>query len=166
MISLFLLSILNLLANWRLFQKIGRQGWESLVPFYNLYILFETLYGHGTKMFLLLIPFYGIYAAVKYYIDLAHAFNRSVLFGVGLMFLNSIFTCILGLGDAEYLDGSHAVVGHDGISRFVENMANNSERAAQDNAVDLIKELTQLHADGIITDKEFQEKKNDLLTQI
>lgn len=164
--SLLLLSILNILANWRLFQKMGRQGWESLIPFYNHYILFENLYGCGAKMFLMLIPFYGIYVAIKYYIDLARAFNKSLLFGLGLIFLNSIFFCILGLGSAEYLDGSHAAVGRDGISRFVENLASSTEKTAQDSAVDLLRELTQLHANGAITDEEFQEKKNDLLTQI
>ena len=101
----FLLLVVSLAANWRVYQKMGRQGWEGIIPFYNIYVQFEVLYGQGAKMFLLLIPFYGIYIAIKAAIDLAHAFNQSTGFGWGLVLLNTVFVCILGFGKAEYMDG-------------------------------------------------------------
>ena len=52
----FLLLVVSLAANWRVYQKMGRQGWEGIIPFYNIYVQFEVLYGQGAKMFLLLIP--------------------------------------------------------------------------------------------------------------
>lgn len=78
----------------------------------------------GAKMFLLLIPFYGIYIAIKAAIDLAHAFNQSTGFGWGLVLLNTVFVCILGFGKAEYMDGSHAVTSDDAISRTLDSIAN------------------------------------------
>lgn len=32
------LSILNIIATWIIFKKAGRKGWESLIPFYNVWI--------------------------------------------------------------------------------------------------------------------------------
>lgn len=120
----FLLLVVSLAANWRVYQKMGRQGWEGIIPFYNIYVQFEVLYGQGAKMFLLLIPFYGIYLAIKAAIDLAHAFNQSTGFGWGLVLLNTVFVCILGFGKAEYMDGSHAVTSDDAISRTLDSIAN------------------------------------------
>ena len=97
-----LVFIVVLVANWRIYVKMGRQGWESIIPLYNLYVMFDELYGQGAKMFLLLIPFYNIYVAIKLSIDLADAFNKGTGFIWGLVLLNPIFSCILAFGDAEY----------------------------------------------------------------
>ena len=29
------IGILTLVAEWMIFKKMGRQGWEGIVPFYN-----------------------------------------------------------------------------------------------------------------------------------
>lgn len=101
-----IIMIVSLAANWRIFEKMRRKGWESIISFYNTYVQFELLYHKGAKMFLILIPFYSLYVLVKFYIDLAHEFNQSTALGWGLVLLNTIFACILGFGQAEYLDGS------------------------------------------------------------
>ena len=49
-------TIISLAASWRIYQKMGRKGWEGIVPFYNTYVLFEELYGNGWRMLLMLIP--------------------------------------------------------------------------------------------------------------
>lgn len=111
MILSLAIMVVTLVANWRIFEKMGRKGWESIIPFYNTYVQFELLYNKGAKMFLMLIPFYGIYIMIKFYIDLAHAFNQNTSFGWGLVLVNTVFVCILAFGQAEYLDGSHALTG-------------------------------------------------------
>ena len=82
---------------WMIFVKAGRQGWESLLPFYNLFVLFQILYGEGTKAFLLLIPFYNIYIAIRLWVDLARYFGKSAGFAVGLLLMSPVFLLILGL---------------------------------------------------------------------
>ena len=77
----FLLLVVSLAANWRVYQKMGRQGWEGIIPFYNIYVQFEVLYGQGAKMFLLLIPFYGIYIAIKAAILRTHSTKAQVSVG-------------------------------------------------------------------------------------
>ena len=78
-------GILTLVASWMIFKKMGHQGWEGIVPFYNTYVLCQELYGSGWKFLLLLIPLYNIYFVIKMQIDLAKAFNQGAGFGIGLM---------------------------------------------------------------------------------
>lgn len=87
---------------------MGRQGWESIVPIYNEYVLCDVLYGNGWKFLLILIPIYNIYFVIKLCIDLAKAFNLGVGFAIGLLLLPYVFTLILGFGTAQYKDGSFA----------------------------------------------------------
>jgi len=119
----FVLAIAALLANWMLYRKMGREGWESIVPLYNSYVMFETLYGNGWKFLTLLIPLYNIYVGIKLVIDLAHAFNQSTGFGIGMLFLPSIFLLILAFGDAQFRDGSGATKTEDFVSKATETVA-------------------------------------------
>ena len=89
------LSVLILIAMWKLYVKAGKPGWAVLIPFYNLWVLFEIVYGDSVKMFLLLIPVANIYFAIKLYIDLAHVFGKSTGYGVGMAFLTIIFVPML-----------------------------------------------------------------------
>lgn len=163
----FIIFIVQLAAMWKIFLKMGRQGWESIIPLYNTYVLFEELYGNGWKMLLMLIPIYNIYVAIKLYIDLAHAFNKSTGFGVGLIFLSLIFTCMLGFGNAVYGDGSKSIVGDDPISATLEKVTDAAKKPGRDpEALNKIKELNELREAGVITDEEFQQKKAELLEKI
>ena len=90
-------------AQWKVFTKAGKPGWACLVPFYNLYTLFEIVGMNGWMFLLLCVPIVNIIFAFKLYIDLAKAFGKDVGFGLGLIFLSPIFLCILGFGSAEYV---------------------------------------------------------------
>ena len=81
MISIILV-IVTLIASWMMYRKMGREGWEAIIPLYSSYVLFEELYGNGWKFLLLFIPIYNIYLTFKLYIDLAKAFNKPAGFGV------------------------------------------------------------------------------------
>lgn len=211
-----LITIIMAVANWMIFKKMGYQGWEGIIPFYNTYILFKELYGNGWKFLTLLIPFYNIYVIVKLYIDLAHAFNQSTGFGVGLIFLAPIFLCILGFRkDIVYLDGSRAnneedfvtqaaaAVGNagrgayenakekydnaggidgiaDSISDKAKDFADDAKGAfdsikdkagdkverIRDDPMDKLRELGELRDKGIISEEEFNAKKEELLKRI
>lgn len=93
------LYVITIIANWKVYEKLGRQGWECIIPVYNMYALFDALYGDGIKFLFLLIPFYNIYVMIKLYIDLAKAFGQSGAFAAGLILVNPIFMAILGFGN-------------------------------------------------------------------
>ena len=39
------ISVLTLVAMWKLFVKAGRAGWKCLIPFYNTYCLYDIAWG-------------------------------------------------------------------------------------------------------------------------
>lgn len=102
-ITTLIICILFIAASWKVLTKAGQPGWACLIPFYSQYKMFEIVYGSGWKFLLLLIPLYNIYLAIKYNIDLAHAYGQSTGFGIGLIFLQAIFIPILGFGKSEYI---------------------------------------------------------------
>ena len=108
MILELIATILSLVGSWMVYKKMGRQGWECIIPFYNVYVLFQVLYGNGRKMLLLLIPFYNIYVAIKLQIDLAHGFNQFGAFVLGLVLVNPVFMAILGFGDYSFTAPSNS----------------------------------------------------------
>ena len=132
MILSLIISILTLVAEWMIFKKMGRQGWEGIVPIYSTYVLCKVLYGNGWKFLLLLIPFYNIYFAIKMMVDLAKAFNQGVGFAIGLLLLPFVFNLILAFGGAQYMDGSFANTQPD----MVENVVNKAKDAVSGNRDD------------------------------
>lgn len=103
------IGVLTIIANWKLFTKAGQAGWKSLIPIYNVIVLFKIA---GISplwilaYFASVIPFVGWIAAlaVSIYlmVSLAKAFGKSSGFAVGLILLNTIFIMILAFGSAEY----------------------------------------------------------------
>lgn len=98
----FAVAILGIVAMWKIFEKAGEPGWASIIPFYNIYVLFKITWGSGWKFLLLLIPFANIVIAIITMVKLAKAFGKSGGFAVGLIFLSIIFYCILAFDQSQY----------------------------------------------------------------
>lgn len=166
-----LLFILLEAALWVVFRKIGREGWEGIIPFYNLYVLFQELYGNGNKVFLLLIPIYNVYLLIMLNIKLAKGFGQPAGFGVGLTLLSFIFFPVLAFGEYVYEGGTKANHSDDFISRSINNAGETIKDAASKlgkdpDAMQKLKDLEQLRKDGVITEEEFLKKKEELLKRI
>lgn len=43
MVCLFIIviTVLSIIANWKVYTKAGREGWKCLIPVYNVYVLSE-----------------------------------------------------------------------------------------------------------------------------
>jgi len=50
------ISVLVIIATWKMFEKAGEPGWASLIPFYNVYVLFKISWGNGWYFLLSVIP--------------------------------------------------------------------------------------------------------------
>lgn len=110
MIISIAVAILQIVAMWKLFTKAGEKGWKSIIPIYNLVIMYKI---SGVSPWLLLIflasfiPFIGTIAVIILNIYQTYQFSKS--FGkdagytVGLIFLPVIFYMILAFGSAEYV---------------------------------------------------------------
>lgn len=175
MIISIITTIVSLVASWMIYKKMGRQGWEGIVPLYNLYVLCEELYGNGWKFLCSLIPLYNIYFVIKLYIDWSHAFHKSTGFAIGMLFFPFIFQIILAFdSNAYYGDGSMANNTPDVLSRAVDKTKQITASASatvqkpqrDENALAKIEKLSELREKGIISEEEYNEKKSELLAKL
>ncbi len=95
--------VVALVGMWKLYVKAGKPGWASIVPFYNLYCLYDMAFGIGWLFLLTFIPFVNFVITIIMLFKLARAFGQGIGFGFGLLFLTPIFMLILGFGGAEYI---------------------------------------------------------------
>ncbi len=102
------IAAIGIIAQWKIFAKAGKPGWAAIIPFYNLYVLFEITWGNGILFLLMLIPFVNFIILIITMVKLAKAFGKSGGFAAGLIFLSFIFMLILAFGKDQY-------IGVDGI---------------------------------------------------
>ena len=87
--------IFQIICIWKIYKKAGKKGWECIIPIYSNIVLLEIVDLPLWYIVLFFIPFANIYVIFKIYIELAHKFNKSTGFGIGLIFLPVIFLAIL-----------------------------------------------------------------------
>ena len=100
---------------------------------------------------------------------IAHVFNQKTSFGIGLILANPIFMILLGFSAYQYQDGSKAITENDIISTAaykLDNWIRSARKGDGKDAISLLKELGELHADGVIDDETYEKKKADLLKRI
>ena len=96
------LCVFVLVCMWIVFRKAGKPGWAAIVPFYNLYVLFDITWGSGMRFLLMLIPLYNIILGIQTQIRLAKAFGKGGGFAAGLIFLPYVFMPLLAFGKGTY----------------------------------------------------------------
>ena len=104
---LLVVYILVVIAMWKVFTKAAKPGWASLIPVYNMVVMYQIVGLNPWLLLLYLIPFVNWIAAlilsIMLNVKLAKVFGKSTGFAIGLIFLNPIFLLILGFGDAKYI---------------------------------------------------------------
>jgi hypothetical protein len=103
--GLFELAIVVLMiaAMWKVFEKAGQPGWASIIPIYNIIVLFRIGGKPWTWIFFLLL---GPLFLIWYIWGLnmvSKSFGKDEGFTVGLALLGIVFWPILGFGDARYI---------------------------------------------------------------
>lgn len=96
------ISILLVVAFWKIFQKAGEPGWKSIIPFYNLYTMCKIIWGTGWLFFLFIIPIVSFIFYIMSAYRLAKVFGKGMGYTLGIIFLPNVFTLILGFGNAQY----------------------------------------------------------------
>lgn len=94
--------IFRAIYRWFLFKKMGREGWESLVPIYNKIIEIETLDMPSYMVILLFIPPLTLLVNVLISINVGRKFDKDTGFIVGLILLPIIFYPILVFGNSQF----------------------------------------------------------------
>ena len=121
--------LLPFIASWKLFKKVGIPGYKSLIPIYNEYLILKIAGMNGLWLIVAYSPFiidsinnnfkdklplyvyiifivftiltiiFNIIRAIK----LSKAFDRGILFMIGMFFFPTIFEIILGMGRSQYI---------------------------------------------------------------
>ena len=97
------LGVLQIVGMWKVYKKAGYQGWESIVPFYNLYIMLQIANRPGWWLILFFVPVVQIVAQVMVNYDIALSFNKDWGMAFGLTFLPWIFFPMLGFDKSTYV---------------------------------------------------------------
>lgn len=123
--------VVQVIANWKIFKKMGEPGWKAIIPFYNSYILYKKTWKTMVFWIALVVGFIAgmfqslsesmtdqavIFASISLvffiaaaviniieYSKLSKSFGHGAGFTVGLVFLNPIFMLILGFGSSQYI---------------------------------------------------------------
>ena len=104
MVALIQLALIAavLAGLWKAFEKMGRKGWEGIVPFYNVYILLQMTGRPVWWLALMIVPLVNLAMFVIVSIDVAKGFAKSQNFGIGLGLLGFVFWPILGFSEAKW----------------------------------------------------------------
>lgn len=105
-----LLAIVSLVANIKIYKKLGLPGWGVIVPIYGQWIFLKAVDLPG---WLSILPVANVIAIIVANYRLAGKFGKGAGFGLGLVFLTPIFYMILGFGKASVTDSNDGDVQFD-----------------------------------------------------
>jgi hypothetical protein len=104
LLSTFLIILLfQVLSFWQVFSKAGFDGWKSIIPIYNTYILIKIGSQPIWVFIMLFIPVLNFLASILIALSVAKSFGKGPAFGIVGLFIFSFFGYMyLGWGDSEY----------------------------------------------------------------
>lgn len=103
-ILMSIISVFIIVCIWKINKKAGKPGWASIIPIYNIIVLFEIAQINPIMILLLFVPIANIVVMFKLYISIAKKFNKSTLFGVMLTLFPVICLPILAFSKCEYTE--------------------------------------------------------------
>jgi len=110
-IPLFIVWLIVIIGQWKVYTKAGKPGWACIVPIYNVIVLLEIVGKPIWWIFLFLIPCVNIIFGIWTINLVSKSFGQGEGFTVGLIFLGFIFWPILGFGNYQYLGPAAAEAG-------------------------------------------------------
>jgi len=96
------ISVILIVALWRIYEKAHQPGWASLIPFYNFIVLLRIVGKPAWWLVWIFVPIANIVVAIWVINLLSKSFGKGEGFTLGLIFLSFIFYPILGFGNATY----------------------------------------------------------------
>lgn len=132
LLGILVFIALIIIAWWKIFEKAGEKGWKSIIPFYNIYIIFKICWSKkwfwifmlttilpsiisefvsengGIKntilsVVLVILLILEIVIYIVQAFKLSKSFGHKAGYGFGLLFLPNIFTLIIAYGRSKYV---------------------------------------------------------------
>lgn len=98
-----ILLVISIICNWRLFVKMGEPGWKSLIPIYNIYVMFQHIWGSGWMFLTMLIPIFNIIIALMFAWKTFKRFGKSALFCLLGLFFYPICLLIIAFDNSTFI---------------------------------------------------------------
>lgn len=150
-VLLLVFIVLTIVANWKMYKKAGKNGWECIVPVYGYWVLTEIA-GLNWWWFLLAIcdsvvsllgleqldtiaNLVSLFAGFNIYYNIAKRFKKSNGVSICAGIFSFIFIFIFGLSKNECYDGN-IPVSKNGIFGTPEINSNNSKLNNDSNSDD------------------------------
>lgn len=102
-VTFLIFLVVNIIAFWQIFEKAVQKGWKSIIPIYNLLILFHILGKPWWWILFLLIPGLHIIVPIWMVILLGNRFGKSDLFIIGMQLFGFIMIPILAFDTSKYI---------------------------------------------------------------
>ena len=97
-----MVTVIEIVGAWFMFEKAGEPGWAAIIPIYNYLIAIKIAGKQWWYLLLMLIPVVNLVIYIIILNGLAKNFGKGTGFTVGLFFFRFIFIPILGFGNAVY----------------------------------------------------------------
>ena len=97
-----MVTVIEIVGAWFMFEKAGEPGWAAIIPIYNYLIGIKIAGKQWWYILLMLIPVVNLVIYIIILNGLAKNFGKGTGFTVGLFFSRFIFIPILGFGNAVY----------------------------------------------------------------
>ncbi len=132
-----IIAVIMIVSWWKLFEKAGKPGWASIIPFYNIYIMLEIA---GLQwwwlliiIFLPFIPIIGLIVeiGVWFYVNLkfVQSYGKDTGFAIGAFFLPFIFYPIMAFNkDINYVGPA----GQGEVDQILNQMKSNPDQNQQE----------------------------------
>ena len=102
-IFMLAISLLVIIAQWRIYEKAGQPGWAALIPIYNFYVLLKIVGKPGWWLIWVFVPLANVVVAIWITNLLSKSFGKDEVFTIMLLILPWVFYPILGFGNAQYI---------------------------------------------------------------
>lgn len=112
-VFVLLLWVVQIVALWRIFEKMGIDGWKSIIPVYNYWVLCEAVGKPGwwaLTIFLAVIPVINLLGwivplvlSIIVMLEVGKGFGKDTVWSIFLLIIFSLVgLLILGFGDDKF----------------------------------------------------------------
>lgn len=101
LILVILFIVFEAICMWIVYKKLGVSGWASIVPIYNIYVLFELANIPMWMFILLFIPLINFYPMYLVYTSLVDRLGKKRIYAILMLFIPFIIYPILAFSKAK-----------------------------------------------------------------
>ena len=119
-------TIVSVIAMWKIYTKAGKPGWASIIPIYNIVVLFEIVELEWWHVLIaIFVPFAMFIYLIVVNIKLAKVFGKGTGFTLLLIFIPVVGQLMLAFGNATYNGQVDYVVNNMGMNMNNQNNMGN-----------------------------------------